>query len=213
MRRRLKSSFSDVTTKTTSTLAHSTCSSVACQAVLRENFVRRGRTARIVPVPSSRRAATATQSPTTGRSAVVAASWVSLPGTSQRSSPCSASTSQAPRCCTATRPARARSRGAARTPRPAGRPSRALSDRSLGSSPSVSVHESGPARARTVGAEQLADEPPAGGWRLLQRQWASRPPLVENVTSMTHPLVALRVDAIGSRRRFVARDHRRRGER
>ena len=50
--------------------AASTCSSVACQAVLRENFVKRGRTAVIVPEPSSARGATTTQSPTTGSSAV-----------------------------------------------------------------------------------------------------------------------------------------------
>jgi hypothetical protein len=37
--------------------------------VLRENFVRRGRTAWIVPASSSARGATATQSPTAGRSA------------------------------------------------------------------------------------------------------------------------------------------------
>ena len=56
--------------KTTSTFAASTCSSAACQAVLRENFVRRGRTAWIVAAPARRGAgATATQSPTAGRSA------------------------------------------------------------------------------------------------------------------------------------------------
>ena len=55
--------------KTTSMFAASTCSSAACQAVLRENFVRRGRTAWIVPACSSLRGATATQSPTAGRSA------------------------------------------------------------------------------------------------------------------------------------------------
>ena len=54
--------------------AASTCSSVACQAVLRENFVNRGRTAVIVPALSSRSGATTTQSPTTGKSAVVSAS-------------------------------------------------------------------------------------------------------------------------------------------
>ena len=68
-RRRFRSSFSDVTMKTTSRFAASTCSSVACHAVLRENFVRRGRIATIVPASSVGRGATATQSPTTGRSA------------------------------------------------------------------------------------------------------------------------------------------------
>ena len=75
--------------------AASTCSSAACQAVLRENFVNRGRTAVIVPTaePASAPGATTTQSPTTGRSAFVAASWTSRRGTSQRSSPSSVSTS------------------------------------------------------------------------------------------------------------------------
>ena len=36
-----------------STFAATTCSSAACQAVLRENFVWRGRTAVIVPESSS----------------------------------------------------------------------------------------------------------------------------------------------------------------
>ncbi len=73
--------------------AASTCSSAACQAVLRENFVKRGRTAVMVPEPSAARGATTTQSPTTGRSAVVVASWTRRRGTSQRSSPSSVSTS------------------------------------------------------------------------------------------------------------------------
>ena len=73
--------------------AASTCSSVACHAVLRENFVKRGRTAVIVPVPGSTPGATTTQSPTTGSSAVDAASCTRRRTTSQRSSPSSVSTS------------------------------------------------------------------------------------------------------------------------
>ena len=54
-----------------STFAAITCSSVRSDvplAALRENFVRRGSTAWIRPLPSSGRAATATQSPTAGSS-------------------------------------------------------------------------------------------------------------------------------------------------
>ena len=154
-RRRFRSSLSDVTTKTTSTLATSTCSSVACQAVLRENFVRRERTAWIVPPVSSVCVATATQSPTTGSSAVSSASCLRRPATSTRSSPASVKTSQAPRCCTATLPGTS----------PAARCG-SNSSRSRSSQPSfvsvsnvsilpVSVHESGRggAHARTRGAQ------------------------------------------------------------
>src|SRR3989304_587531 len=55
--------------KTVSTFAQSPCSSAACQATLRENFVRRGRTAWNVAVRSPGRGASATPSPTTGSSA------------------------------------------------------------------------------------------------------------------------------------------------
>ena len=53
-----------------STFAATTCSWAAPSATLRENFVRRGNTAWIVPAPSSGRAAMATQSPTAGRSPI-----------------------------------------------------------------------------------------------------------------------------------------------
>ena len=58
-----------------STFAATTCSSVADQATLRENDVRRGSTAWIVPACSSGRCATATQSPTAGRSPKPSASY------------------------------------------------------------------------------------------------------------------------------------------
>ena len=100
-----RSSFSEVVSSTVSTFAASTCSFAASHGVLREMRVRRGSTAWIVPAPSSGRGASATQSPTTGRSA-------SEPGRRgaggrrrrRGARPASASTSYWPRCCTATRP-------------------------------------------------------------------------------------------------------------
>ena len=76
----MKSSFSDMTRKTASTLAASTCSSVACSATLRENFVRRATTAWIVAASSSGLGAIATQSPTAGSSPAPAASCESRAG-------------------------------------------------------------------------------------------------------------------------------------
>ena len=94
--------------KTTSTFAATTCSRVTSEpgscAARRENFVRRGRTARIAgcprparlerdPVADDRAARRATRSSRRAR-----------PGSARAISPSSVSTSYAPRCCTATRP-------------------------------------------------------------------------------------------------------------
>ena len=71
--------------KTTSTFAASTCGFVSLNAALRMNALRRGSTAWIVALPSSGRAATASQSPTAGCSP----SCRSFPVVSARSSPSS----------------------------------------------------------------------------------------------------------------------------
>ena len=74
-----------------STLAPTTCASVGLPAALRMIALRRGSTAWIVPVPSSTRAESATQSPAAG-SSPGPASWRSFPEISAFSSPSSVRT-------------------------------------------------------------------------------------------------------------------------
>ena len=88
---------------TTSTLAATGCATTARPAALRASTLVRGSTATTVPRPSSGRAATATRSPTTGRSTAEAASKRSRPVGSASSSPSAVTTRQRPPTAATTR--------------------------------------------------------------------------------------------------------------
>src|SRR5829696_5040256 len=100
-RRTLRSRFSDPTTSARSTFAASTCGSPRPWPAARASPPWRGSSAWTTPDSGS----TATQSPTAGRSAAVAAPWIIRPDGAPASAPVADSSSSRPRCTAATRAA------------------------------------------------------------------------------------------------------------